>query len=162
MSATSEPKGRDPRNTSVRHSSWLRYSLLVAVVVLLCPVAIHAKEGSGDAASSDLPLKRVLLLSSGVGYFEHRARIEGAVRVPLTFNVDDVNDLLKSMVVQDLGGGRISTVSYGSRDPASQALQSFAIDMTENLTMADLFQQLRGEQVYVETPTPLTGTIVRG
>lgn len=132
---------------------------LLGLVLLVCPVAGSADEG-GDGGA--LPLKKVLLFSSGVGYFEHRAEVEGNACLELTFNVDDVNDLLMSMVVQDLGGGRISTVTYGSRDPVSKALKSFAIDLTENLTLADLFRQVRGEKVFVATRTPATatGTIV--
>ena len=131
---------------------------LVALALLLPagPLAARAQE----APDTDLPLHRVLLFSSGVGYFEHRTEVEGNARLELTFNVDDINDLLKSMVVQDLGGGRIAAVTYGSMDPVSRALQSFALDLTTNLTLAALLEQARGEQVLVLTDARVEGTIV--
>ena len=139
--------------------SKLPMSLVLALLLVLTLVpAVSAEEGADGDAS--LPLVRVALFTSGVGFFEHRDTIEGDQRVDLTFNVEDVNDLLKSMVVQDLGGGRISTVTYGSRDPVAKTLQSFAIDLTENLTLADLFRQIRGEAVRVETTSPIQGTIL--
>lgn len=131
--------------------------LVALAALLVCgPLAARA-DAPGD---TDLPLKRVLLFSSGVGYFEHRTEIEGNARLELTFNVDDVNDLLKSMVVQDLGGGHVAAVTYGSRDPVSRALQSFAIDLTSNLTLAALLEQVRGEAVEVITGARVTGVIV--
>ncbi len=53
----------------------------------------------------------------------------------MKFHVGNINDLLKSMVVQDLGGGQVSTVSYGSKDPITKTLKSFAIDLTANPTL---------------------------
>jgi hypothetical protein len=63
--------------------------------------------------------------------------------------VNNINDLLKSLVLQDQGGGQVSTVSYDNRDPVEKALKSFAIDLTNNPTMGALLNQTRGEQVEV-------------
>ena len=75
------------------------------------------------------------MFNSGVGFFEHRGEVEGDAKVDLKFNVDDINDLLKSMVLQDLGGGQISTVTYGSNDPITKTLKTFPIDLTNNPTL---------------------------
>ncbi len=112
------------------------------------------------AAAANLPLKRVVLFNSGVGFFEHSGQVEDNADVQLKFNVEDVNDLLKSMVVEDLGGGQISTVSYGSKDPISKTLKSFAVDLTTNPTLFDLLQQVRGERVELEVPNRISGLIV--
>lgn len=107
-----------------------------------------------------LPLKKVVLFNSGVGFFEHAGQVSGDATVDLKFNVDDVNDLLKSLVPEDLDGGRVSTVSYGSMDPISKTLQTFAVDLTQNPTLTDLLGQLRGEHAALETSKTLIGTIV--
>ncbi len=99
-------------------------------------LAIAAAAAHADDKPSPLPLKKVVLFNSGVGFFEHRAEVEGDAKVELKFNVGDINDLLKSMVVQDLGGGQISTVTYGSKDPITKTLKTFAIDLTNNPTLA--------------------------
>ena len=64
------------------------------------------------------------------------------------------------MVLQDLGGGQISTVTYGSRDPITKTLQTFAIDLTSNPTLGELLGQIRGEGIEIEAPTRIRGTIV--
>lgn len=109
---------------------------------------------------SELPIRRVVMFNSGVTYFEHFGQVEGDTTVDLKFRVDDVNDLLKSMVLQDLGGGDVSTVSYGSKDPITRALKTFAIDLTTNPTLAGLLQQIRGEEVMLEAPNPVRGKIL--
>jgi len=109
---------------------------------------------AADEKPSPLPLKKVVLFNSGVGFFEHKADVEGDAKVDLKFNVGDINDLLKSMVLQDLGGGKVSTVTYGSMDPITKTLKTFAIDLTNNPTMADLLRQVRGETVDVDRCRP--------
>jgi len=53
-----------------------------------------------------LPVTRVVLFNSGVGYFTRGGEVEGEARVDLIFPEDDVNDLLKSMVLEAFNGGR--------------------------------------------------------
>jgi len=129
---------------------------LAVVAGLLATSAAAAAE----PAEKQLPLKRAVLFSSGVGFFEHRADVEGDTQIDLKFNVDDINDLLKSMVLQDLGGGKVSTVTYGSKDPITKTLKTFAIDLTTNPTLAQLLDQVRGEQVAIQAPNEIIGTIV--
>lgn len=130
---------------------------IAAVVLALGLTAIPAL---AQQTAASLPLKRVVLFSSGVGFFEHDGQVDGNVEVQMKFNVQDINDLLKSMVVEDLGGGQVSTVGYGSKDPITKTLKSFAIDLTTNPTLFDLLQQVRGERVELETPDKITGVIV--
>lgn len=101
-------------------------------------------------AKSDLPLKKVVLFSSGVGYFQHDGQVTGNAKVEKKFKTDHVNDLLKSLVVEDLDGGHVSTVGYGSKEPISKALQTFSIDLTKNPTLGDLLNQVRGEKVRID------------
>ena len=122
--------------------------------------ALAAFARAEEPAVNPLPLKKVVLFNSGVGFFEHDGEVTGDAQVELKFNVDDVNDLLKSMVVEDLGGGRISTVTYGSMDPITKTLKTFAIDLTDNPTLADLLDQVRGEKVEIESPNKTTGVIL--
>lgn len=114
------------------------------------------QEKDKDAA---IPVKRIVMFSSGVAFYERNGDVQGDATIDLKFNARDINDLLKSMVLQDEGGGRISTVSYGSKDPITRALRTFSIDLTSNPTLADLLAQVRGEKIEIDTPA-ITGTIV--
>ncbi|MBN9118275.1 MAG: DUF4139 domain-containing protein [Planctomycetes bacterium] len=117
--------------------------------------------------ATNLPITRVVLFNSGVGYFSRSGEVEGDARVDLTFPESDINDLLKSMVLEDFGKGHISAVSYDSREPIARTLSSFAINLTGTPTYAGIVAQMRGERVEVAVsptaanqPGKLTGTIV--
>jgi len=137
--------------------AWLRISAAVALVIF----PYHPRPSiAAEAKSTQLPLKKVVLFNSGVGFFQHDGRVDGNVKVEMKFNVEDINDLLKSMVLQDLNGGQISTVNYGSKDPITKTLQTFAVDLTSDTTLADLLRQIRGEKIQVDAPNPITGVIL--
>ena len=119
------------------------------------------------AIENPLPIKQVVLFNSGVGYFERGGEVAGDAHVDLSFPVSDINDLLKSLVLQDLGGGRISAISYDSQDPVDKILRSFAIDLNSNPTFGQILNQARGEKIEIQLlskdkaiPARLTGTIV--
>jgi len=127
--------------------------------------AANAKQDLKPAVN--LPITRVVLLNSGVGYFSRSGEIEDDARVDLTFPETDINDLLKSMVLEDFGKGRISAVSYDSREPIARTLSSFAINLNNNPTFSGIVSQMRGERIEVQVsataanqPGKLTGTIV--
>ncbi|HEX4592376.1 MAG TPA: DUF4139 domain-containing protein, partial [Gemmataceae bacterium] len=96
-----------------------------------------------------LPLSHVVLFSSGVGYFQREGDIDGAARVDLSFPATDVNDLIKSLVLQDTGGGKVATINYDSQDPIERTLKTFALDLTANPSLGQLLNQARGEKVEV-------------
>jgi hypothetical protein len=152
----------------------------LGLAILLMPAALRAadddpapqqKTADKPTVAAALPLSKVALFSSGVGFFEHDGDVTGDAHVDLQFKVQDIDDLLKSMVLQDFGGGRISTVNYGSKEPLTKTLKSFSIDLTGQPTMADLLRQVRGESVEIDaaasgkdaTTNPsvhFTGTII--
>ncbi len=134
-----------------------RRSVCLAVLFAVAmPLAAYAD----GPQKTTLPLKKVVLFSSGVGFFELYGQVDGDATVEMKFNVDDINDLLKSMVVQDLDGGQVSTVTYGSKDPITKTLKSFSIDLTTNPTLAQLLGQIRGERVVLDAPNELSGIIL--
>ena len=111
-------------------------------------------------ATAPLPLSKVVLFTSGVGYFQREGTVSGTTDLDLYFETKDINDLLKSLVVQDLDGGQVTEVTYSSRDPLTRILQSFAIDLTGNPGVAQILTQVRGEQVELLTSQRIIGTIV--
>ncbi len=119
-----------------------------------------AAEPKPAAGADALPLEKVVLFTSGVGFFQHAGQVTGDTSVEMKFAADDVNDLLKSMVLEDLGGGTVSTVSYASRDPITKTLGTFAVNLTDNPSLGQILGRLRGEKIEVDAATPATGTIV--
>ena len=97
--------------------------------------------------AADVPVKVVVLFSSGVGYFEHFGTVRGDGATELRFKTQQINDILKSLVLQDMDGGKVAAVTYPSQDPVAKTLRSFQVDITANPTLADLLNQLRGARV---------------
>ena len=126
--------------------------VLLALVLGLPPTPASRAE--------DLPLRRVVLFTAGVGFFERAGEVQDNASVELMFQSDEINDLLKSLVVQDQGGGTVARVTYGSPDPLSRTLGAFSVDLSDNPTLADLLSQLRGSRVRVKARDSIEGTIL--
>jgi hypothetical protein len=130
--------------------------------------------GHADAAkvadlkpAVSLPISQVILFNSGVGHFTRSGDVDGDARVDLTFPEQDINDLIKSMTLRDLSpNGRVAAVTYDSRDPIDRTLASFAINLNNSPSLAQILTQARGEQVEVTLvntatqPGSLTGKII--
>lgn len=150
------------------------WSACLAILTLLLAAAgfagrLPAQPGDGSQKkpeSSALPIGRVVLFSSGVGYFQREGEVVGDARIDLAFPTANINDLLKSLVLQDLDGGKVAAVSYDSSDPIEKTLKSFALDLTNNPSLGQLLKQARGEKVEVVLPPSATvpgsfsGTII--
>jgi hypothetical protein len=109
----------------------------------------------GSAGTQTLPIKRVILYSNGVAYFERRGTVTGHAEIALQFKQSQVDDVLKSMVVLDLGHGRVGAVSYNSSAPPSARLNDipFSIDAATQAGtaggIAGVLKQLQGARVAV-------------
>lgn len=102
-------------------------------------------------AQEALPITRVVLFRSGVGYIERLGRVEGEANLTLSLRETQMNDLLKSLVLVDFDGGQILPVQYAPRDPLSRTLSAFAINIADNPSLATLLGRLRGAAVEIQT-----------
>jgi hypothetical protein len=110
--------------------------------------ASEAREGANTAAAK-LPVRRVVLYKNGVGYFEHLGHVRGSQDVHVDFTSAQLNDVLKSLTVLDLSGGKISGVDYNSEAPLARRLATLRLTLGENPTMADFLGALRGARLEV-------------
>jgi len=102
-------------------------------------------------SASRLPVTRVILYKNGVGYFEHSGRIRGSQDVDIDFTTAQLNDVLKSLTVLDLGNGRITGVSYNSTAPLERRLGSLHLPVGENPTTVQFLDALRGARLEVRS-----------
>jgi hypothetical protein len=149
-------------------------AVLVGGLVVRCWVAptsaqdpARPQNGPNKQGPAPLPIAQVVLFNSGVGYFQREGQVDGNTRVDLSFPSGDINDLLKSLVLQDQGNGKVGAVSYDSQDPIDKILRSFALDLNNNPTFGQILNQARGEKIELlrqekkdGPPTKLTGEIV--
>jgi hypothetical protein len=163
-------------------SHLLRYALPVAVLAVAGGLFLTQRgESAPDKANGgnvavkpadlkpavSLPISQVILFNSGVGHFTRSGEVEGDARVDLTFPEQDINDLIKSMTLRDLSPtGRVAAVTYDSHDPIDRTLASFAINLNNSPSLAQILTQARGEQVEAtlintaSQPGSLTGKIM--
>lgn len=123
-------------------------------LTFLLPSALFA------ADKQELKLNRVALFSSGVGFFEQAGDVEGDATAELAFRTEQINDILKSLIVRDLDGGTVGAVGYSARDPIEKTLRSFAVDITGKPTLGQLLDQLRGEPVEISGSRAIVGVIL--
>ncbi len=142
-----------------------RIAALAILVSCAVPAALSSQasaSGSQEEKDVTVPLTRLVLFTSGVGYFQHDGVVDGNARMELTFSTSQINDLLKSLVLRDMDGGSVSSVTYSSRDPITRTLKGFSLDLTSNPSLTALLAQARGEPVEATLTggTKVTGAIV--
>src|SRR5213595_1873957 len=96
-------------------------------VVLALSIIAPAQTPAPDR----LPIKRVVLYKNGVGYFEHQGQVQGNQDVAISFTSGQLNDVLKSLTVLDLNGGRITGVEYGSAAPVERQVGDLRLPFGE-------------------------------
>jgi hypothetical protein len=161
----------------VRHA---RVSVVALILVCGLPLSVARAQGGqpstpkpATAASSavgpgapikaedGLPIRKITLYRSGVGYFERTGEVSNNAEVQLRFNTDQINDILKSMILLDLNGGKIESVQYGSKEPLAKRLASFGINIADNPAASEILQRLRGTPVKLTMPDgEFSGTIM--
>ncbi|MDQ2798704.1 MAG: DUF4139 domain-containing protein, partial [Armatimonadota bacterium] len=134
---------------------------VVVPAALLLAAAPAFAQTPPPAAPGPLPIRQVTLFTSGVSYIERSGLVNGDAAVPLTFRTAQINDILKSMTLID-STGQVQPATYGAKDPIGRTLQAFAVDVTQNISEAELLNRLRGERVEVSTTArnKITGQIV--
>src|SRR5579872_2593889 len=132
----------------MRKERWL---ILLALIFGISGALCSAQQSSSslDSDAARLPVKRVVLYKNGVGYFEHSARVHGNQELGIDFTTGQLNDVLKSLTVVDLGDGKISDIRYNSIAPLDERLRALRLPFGEQITRAEFLSALRGSRVEV-------------
>lgn len=112
-----------------------------------------------QAGAAELTLKRVLLSSGGVGLYEYEASVEGDAVVELKAPLDQIDDILKSLVVFDDKGG-VGGLDLAGTEPLAETFRALPFTAADLTATPRLLNALRGAEVDVAGPRALTGRIV--
>src|SRR5271156_6066627 len=127
-----------------RRRRFLMESLMTArCAALVLIAALLALISKGHADAADLALKRVVLSTGGVGYFEYEAAVEGDAALTLDVPLDQVDDVLKSLVVYDAGGSA-GEITLPGREPLTQSFVDLPFDRAALNSATDLLNALQG------------------
>jgi hypothetical protein len=111
------------------------------------------------ALGQELTLKRVMLSSGGVGYFEYEAEIDGNADLKLSVKLDQVDDVLKSLVVYDDKGG-IGAIGLPGKDPLNQTFTSLPFGPEALQSASALLEALKGAEISIAGPRQLSGRVI--
>lgn len=132
-----------------------------AALLALTAGALVSMSGVLHAQEADLPIRNITLYRAGVGYFERAGTVDGAANVSLRFDRKQVNDILKSLVLLDLDGGRVDSVGFSTKEPLERRLAGFGINIGDKPSLGMILDRLRGERVRLSTSEgPIEGTIL--
>src|SRR3984893_11478581 len=114
----------------------------------------------GPADGADLSLQRIMLSSGGVGYFEYEAVVDGNATLSLDVPLDQIDDILKSLVVYD-DGGTAGEVTLPGREPLTQTFVDLPFDRAALDSAPALLNALQGAEVRVSGAKPMNGRLLR-
>jgi hypothetical protein len=97
-----------------------------------------------------LKIKRVIIHKSGISYFILEGLMKGTDKFELEFNIDEMDDVLKSLFVLDTSEkGYISSISYDAALDTSQLLKSIMLNIPDINSFTSLISQIKGAQVNI-------------
>lgn len=118
--------------------------ITAAALALTCGTALAAP------INEPLPITQITLYRSGVGFFQRSGEVTGTTNLDLTFEGDAINDILKSLVVIDYGGGIVNAATYDTHRNAEEQIQSLGFDPYMLATFTSLLKSLEGEPITLQ------------
>jgi hypothetical protein len=102
-----------------------------------------------SASAADIPIRQVILYKSGVGYFERAGRLGPGESGRLDFKASDMNDVLKSLTVEDQGG-KVTGLRYDSSEPLDKKLADFPFKIDGQASLAVFLDQMKGARIEIK------------
>jgi Domain of unknown function (DUF4139) len=133
----------------MHHAFWILSTLASAITVSSPPQPATTEES--------LELTHVMLSTGGVGYFEYETTVQGAADLPLRVRLDQMDDVLKSIVVYD-EHGNLGQARFAGKELLKDTLRESPFREEDLASTAALLEALRGAEVRVE----LAGSVVTG
>lgn len=124
------------------------------------PTALAA---AGILAAAELPVRQVILYKHGVAFFERSGDLAAGESAKLDFKAGDMDDVLKSLTLEESGGGKVTGVRYDSSQPLANRLADFPFKLGDKQSLAQFLDQLKGARVELQYGTqPVKGSILSG
>ncbi len=115
------------------------------------------------AMAADIPIREVILYKSGVGYFERAGTLRPGESAHLDFKASEMNDVLKSLTLEDRNGGKVTGLRYDSSEPLDQKLAAFPFKIGDQAPLSLFLDQMKGAKIEIKYGAETAnGTIVSG
>ena len=114
-----------------------------------------------SAMAAELPVRQVVLYKHGVGYFERAGELAAGESARLEFKAGDMDDVLKSLTIEEKGGGKISGLRYDSSEPLAHKLAEYPFQLGPAQPLSAVLDQLKGARIELKFANETaTGAIV--
>lgn len=111
--------------------------------------------------AAELPVKTVILYKNGVGYFERAGELRAGESARLEFKAEEMNDVLKSLTVEDKSGGKVVGLRYDSSEPTEKKLEQYPFSLEEGKPLTAFLDQLKGARLELKVGAEtIVGVIV--
>lgn len=117
-------------------------ALLLGCAVALPPLTVWA--------ANDIPVDRVILSTSGLANFGLKARVDGDAALQFPIRLEQVDDILKSLIVFDKGG-RLGGVTLPGRQPLAEAFRDLPFSKEQLANPMLLLNAYQGATVSVKS-----------
>jgi len=109
------------------------------------PLQTQAVESQGD---SPLLLRRVVILTSGMAYYEHSGFLNSSASLNIPFRLNAINDALRTLVINDSSSSNPS-VTYQAENTLIETLRSLSVDLSDSPDFATILYRLRGAEAEI-------------
>ena len=110
---------------------------------------LYGEPKADNVPIQGLPLRQVALFSSGVGYFGREGRISGDGAVELYFQRDELNDVLKSLVITD-PSGELRPATYTLDELLARRPQNNDLQLPPGETLGGILRRFQGALIRIE------------
>ena len=122
-------------------------------IPILCPFL-------ATLMAAELPVREVILYKNGVGYFARAGELKAGESARLDFKAAEMDDVLKSLTVNDLSGGKIAGLRYDSAEPLNRKLAEFPFAVGGAQSLASFLDQLKGSRVELRLGAENVGGVI--
>ncbi len=107
-----------------------------------------------------MPLKRVVLSTSGLAQFTHTGEAAAGTALELPVRLDQVDDLLKSLTIFDREGA-LGAVSLPGKSPLSELFRDLPFGPDALASQSALLNALVGAEIEIEGSVTAKGRVFR-
>src|SRR5580698_2502908 len=93
--------------------------------------------------AAELPVREVILFKHGVGFFSRSGELKAGDTARLDFKAADMNDVLKSLTVEEKGGGKVVGLRYDSSEPLERKLEQFPFALGDHFSLSAVLDQMK-------------------
>ena len=131
-----------------------KYTAIIVLLFFFAIPVFSSGEGAVELAENgndSIPVTRVALYTAGLAQIVHETTVNGDEVISFPVEPKDINDILKSLIVEDMDGGTVDVVNFSSSDPVSVSLEDLRVNPSGSPSLNDFLKRTQGESVVVTT-----------